>query len=150
MRQPSLCLIVLFLLFPSSFLAAQDKVNADLARVSDDGKILWFEIQHLGLEGQGWRETKSPFDRLPAKADGVARKPVWNLSRHSAGMSVRFATNAESMRATWTLTSSNLAMPHMPATGVSGLDLYVNSGGTWRWVANGRPSKQTNEVVIAQ
>jgi lysophospholipase L1-like esterase len=148
MPKPSFCLIVLFFVFSSSFLPANDKVSADLARVSDDGTIHWFEIQHLGLEGQGWRETKSPFDRLPAKADGVVRKPVWNLSRHSAGMSVRFVTNAKAIRAKWTLTSSNLAMPHMPATGVSGLDLYVNSGGTWRWVANGRPSKQTNEVTL--
>jgi hypothetical protein len=132
-----------------TFLVANDKVSADLARSSEDGKTLWFDIQHFGLEGQGWRETKSPFDRLPAKADGVVRKPVWNLSRHSAGLSVRFVTDARFIRAKWTLTSSNLAMPHMPATGVSGLDLYVNTPAKiWRWVANGRPSKQTNEVVL--
>ena len=62
MPKPSFCLIVLFFVFSSSFLPANDKVSADLARVSDDGTIHWFEIQHLGLEGQGWRETKSPFD----------------------------------------------------------------------------------------
>ena len=148
MRQPSIFLILVGLLSCSTFLPANDKVSADLARSSDDGKTLWFEIQHLGLEGQGWRETKSPFDRLPAKADGVVRKPVWNLSRHSAGISVRFVTDAKTIEAKWTLTS-RLAMPHMPATGVSGLDLYVNApDGIWRWVANGRPTKQTNEVRL--
>ncbi|HJN12721.1 MAG TPA: SGNH/GDSL hydrolase family protein [Pirellulaceae bacterium] len=149
MRQSSLFLILVGLLSCGTFLSANDKVSADLARSSDDGKTLWFEIQHLGLEGQGWQETKSPFDRLPAKAEGVVRKPVWNLSRHSAGISVRFATDAKTIEAKWTLTSSNLAMPHMPATGVSGLDLYVKTpGGSWRWVANGRPTRQSNELQL--
>jgi lysophospholipase L1-like esterase len=137
------------LLSSGTLLAADDKLNADLARPSDDGKTQWYDIRHLGLEGQGWQETKSPFDRLPAKAEGVVRNAVWNLSRHSAGISARFVTDAKSIEAKWTLTSANLAMPHMPATGVSGLDLYVNTpAGTWRWVANGRPTKKTNAVRL--
>jgi len=39
-------------------------------------------------------------------------------------------------------------MPHMPATGVSGLDLYVKDDGKWKWLANGRPTKQTNQTVL--
>jgi hypothetical protein len=70
----------------------------------------------------------------------MVRAPVWNLSRHSAGMAVRFVTDATTIQARWTLTSENLAMPHMPATGVSGLDLYVRQDGRWRWTGGGRPS----------
>ena len=33
-----------------------------------------------------------------------------------------------------------LAMPHMPATGVSGVDLYARVGERWRWLGNGRPT----------
>jgi lysophospholipase L1-like esterase len=33
----------------------------------------------------------------------------------------------------------------MPATGVSGLDLYVKENGQWRWLANGRPTKRSEE-----
>ncbi len=128
---------------------AENDIHAESARPSEDGKTLWYDIRLLGLEGQGWQATEAPFDRLPAKANGVVRKPVWSLSRHSAGICVRFATDATSIQAKWTLTSPNLAMPHMPATGVSGLDLYVNTpGGTWRWVANGRPSSQTNTAGL--
>jgi hypothetical protein len=54
------------------------------------------------------------------------------------------------MKARWELTSPNLAMPHMPATGVSGLDLYAKDNqGVWRWVANGRPTAQTNTTALA-
>lgn len=41
-------------------------------------------------------------------------------------------------------------MPHMPATGVSGLDLYARDDkGAWKWVANGRPSAVTNKAALA-
>jgi lysophospholipase L1-like esterase len=43
---------------------------------------------------------------------------------------------------------SNLAMPHMPATGVSGVDLYVNTEGGWRWLATGRPTETTNTAEL--
>src|SRR4030095_15188454 len=87
--------------------------------------IQWTDIRELGIEGQGWRETKSPYDRLPARAEDKVRAPVWRLSRNSAGIHVRFVTDAASIHARWALTSTNLAMTHMAATGVSGLDLYV-------------------------
>jgi hypothetical protein len=40
-------------------------------------------------------------------------------------------------------------MPHMPATGVSGLDLYArNDKGEWRWVQVTRPNSAKVEAVI--
>src|SRR5262245_26659623 len=47
------------------------------------GGIHWSDIRDLGVEGRGWNDTKSFYDRLPAKAEGVVRKPVWDLSRNS-------------------------------------------------------------------
>ena len=42
-------------------------------------------------------------------------------------------------------------MDHMPATGVSGLDLYVREDGKWNWLAVGRPTQfPTNEVTLVQ
>jgi lysophospholipase L1-like esterase len=43
-------------------------------------------------------------------------------------------------------------MPHMPATGVSGLDLYVKADdGRWRWVGVGQPqeSKLNTSTLVA-
>lgn len=108
----------------------------------------WTDVRALTVEGQGWKEVKEPFDRLPAKAEGVVRKAVWDLSRHSAGIAVRFVTSSKTIHARWAVRNARLAMPHMPATGVSGLDLYVRTARGWRWVANGRPEKQENEQVL--
>ena len=97
------------------------------------------------MEGRGWTDTKRYYDRLPAKAKGVVRGPVWGLSRHSSGMCVHFRTDATTIRARYTLLSSGLAMPHMPATGVSGLDLYAqNDEGQWRWLGVVRPTTAPN------
>ncbi len=106
----------------------------------EDG-LNWYDVRDWGVEGRGWSQTDRYFDRLPAKAKGVVRDAVWNLSRHSAGMAVRFETDATEISARYTLLSPSLAMPHMPATGVSGLDLYAqNSQGQWRWLEVTRPA----------
>jgi lysophospholipase L1-like esterase len=114
----------------------------------EEGDLVWYDIRSLGIEGQGWSEVKAPYDRLPAKAEGKVRDAVWGLSRDSAGMCVRFATDSPAVHCRWTLTKANLAMPHMAATGVSGVDLYVHTDHGWRWVACGRPTAQTNNAAL--
>ncbi len=115
------------------------------------GKPLrWYDAKNLDLEGQGWTEVKSFFDRLPAKAEGVVREPVWNLSQSSAGHCVHFVADTPSIDVHWKLRKPSLAMPHMAATGVSGVDLYGRAAdGTWRWIGCGRPSDIDNRARIA-
>src|SRR5262249_9424719 len=125
--------------------AAAQALDPSRAKADPATGVHWYDVRDLDVEGQGWRDTKDPFDRLPAKAEGVVRSAVWNLSRHSAGLCVRFVTDATTIHGRCTLTSARLAMPHMPATGVSGLDLYVRAeDDRWRWLANGRPTATTN------
>ncbi|MGE3312126.1 MAG: SGNH/GDSL hydrolase N-terminal domain-containing protein, partial [Limisphaerales bacterium] len=60
-------------------------VSLHAQQADPQGKpVEWMDVRRLGVEGQGWRETAAPIDRLPARAEGVVRPPVWNLSRHSA------------------------------------------------------------------
>lgn len=113
-------------------------------------ELEWTEVRQLGLEGQGWTDVRHPYDRLPAKAENMVRPPVWRLSQDSAGMSVRFSTAAPTISARWTLRREQLALPHMPATGVSGLDLYVRHNNQWRWLANGRPEHKSNKQVLVR
>lgn len=86
------------------------------------------------IEGQGWHsDLVHPYDRLPAKAEKTVREAVWSLSQQSAGLLVRFRSNARDIKVRY-IVENQLAMPHMPATGVSGLDLYaVNRDGGWEW-----------------
>jgi len=123
---------------------------ADLEPTETDEKgIRWFDAREFGVEGQGWTDTKAPYDRLPSKAEGVVRPPVWNLSRNSSGLCVRFKTDAPELYARWELVSDRLAMPHMPATGVSGLDVYVKTDeGKWHWAATGQPKAQKNNAKL--
>jgi lysophospholipase L1-like esterase len=111
--------------------------------------LRWHSAGDLPLEGRGWTQTRHPFDRLPAKAEGVVRPPVWDLARHSAGFSVSFVTDATTIAGRWSLRSNRLEMPHMPATGVSGIDLYVKSDGRWNYLGTGRPARvENNESVL--
>lgn len=127
---------------------AADLIDPSQAKPDAEGKFLFYDVRLLGVEGQGWKDVKAPFDRLPARAEGKVRDAVWNLSRHSAGLCVRFITDAPTLQARWTLTSANLAMPHMPATGVSGLDLYVRTDKGWHWLGVGQPRQQTNTAAL--
>ncbi len=106
-------------------------------------KTIWWNPSSSSfpvIEGQAWPgEVKSFYDRLPAKAEKTVRPEVWNLSRNSSGLIIRFRTNADKISVRYTV-GGNMNMPHMPSTGVSGLDLYAkNSDGTWLW-SNGRYS----------
>jgi hypothetical protein len=108
-------------------------------------EILWHDVRSLGIEGQGWSDTAAPFDRFPARAEGKVPASVWSLSRHSAGMAVRFVTDAKRLEIKWKLTSDKLGMVHMPATGVSGVDLYVRTHSErWQWLNVGRPTAKEN------
>ena len=129
--------------------SAIEKLDPNFAAKDTSGEWLWYDAQKLTVEGKGWTDTERFYDRLPGRAKGAVTDHVWSLSRHSAGICVRFATDAEKIGARWKVLNSSLAMPHMPATGVSGLDLYVNDNGVWRWIGNGRPSEQTTQATLA-
>jgi hypothetical protein len=119
-------------------------------RAAKDG-LAWYDVTTWGVEGRILpdQERKVWFDRLPAAADGAVTPSVWSLSRDSAGMMVRFKTDASAIHVHYKLRKANLAMPHMPATGVSGVDLYArDESGRWRWVQVTRPTTQEVKAEI--
>ena len=125
----------------------------DRYAVRADEKVAWHDVREWDLEGRAFpdAERKKYFDRLPAEADGKVTAAVWGLSRDSAGQMFRFRTDATTIYAHYKVTKENLAMPHMPATGVSGLDLYArDQDGRWRWVQVVRPTAQEMKVRIAE
>src|SRR5690348_15268552 len=80
MRQLLVCVLVL--LFCNS-LFAQEKVL-----------LTWYDVTALGVDGKGWTDTKTPFDRLPSRAEKLVPEAVWARSMNSAGLRVSFATDS--------------------------------------------------------
>lgn len=105
-------------------------------------QLCWFEVESSVLNGKGWHNQIGTFNRLPDYFESRVPHDVWTLSRHSTGMYVRFRTNSTRIHARWSLALSELSLPHMPATSVSGLDLYAQDDeGHWRWAGIGRPEE---------
>lgn len=116
-------------------------------RASAD-EIRWRDAASFEIEGKGWAKTAGPFDRLPDSARSKVSKTAWDLSKDSSGVCIRFVTDAPAVSVRWSLTRGSLAMPHMAATGVSGVDLYARSDkGAWRFIGNGRPHKQDGNLA---
>jgi lysophospholipase L1-like esterase len=133
-----------------SCLLSTDKLAPESAQPSPDGKVLWYDCKQIRMDGKGWTDTPAFYDRLPSRAKNTAPELDWRFSHCSAGFCVYFSTDAPSLQVRWTLLEGNLAMPHMPATGVSGVDLYARTkGGPWQFVNNGRPSDVTNTAEFA-
>ena len=111
----------------------------------------WHDVTQWGVEGRAWPEMERLrwFDRFPAAAQKTVTSAVWNLSRDSTGMMVRFKTDATAIHVHYKVVKTALGMPHMPATGVSGVDLYArDDAGKWRWVQVTRPATQEIKAEI--
>ncbi len=160
MRHPLLLPILLATQLLAATLCAQtpakapDTAKLDPAMAASQAaaeNLDWHDVQQWGLEGRAWPEEPRLryFDRFPAAAEQMVPKPVWNLSRDSAGMMVRFKTDATALHVQYKLSKATLGMPHMPATGVSGVDLYArDASGKWRWVMVTKPSAQEAKVKV--
>lgn len=117
------------------------------SRVQDSLKISWWNPEEHAfptIEGQAWPdETGGFYDRLPARAEKMVRDAVWDLSRETAGLLIRFRSNASEIQVRYAV-EDPVDMNHMPATGVSGVDLYaISKDGEWEWTAGKYSFKDT-------
>ena len=113
-----------------------------VAQVPAPPSLDWHDAKKFTVEGLGYKDLKSPYDRLPLRAESAVRKAVWDLSRDSSGVVVRFIANTKAIHARWTITGKNLASANITAVASSGLDLYAKTDvGKWHWLGIGRPTK---------
>ena len=150
---PRSLLLISSLLVASSVFAQAPAAPAAKAKQPAEPALTWHDVTTWGVEGRafGDMERKRWFDRLPAVADGKVTTAVWGLSRDSAGMMVRFKTDATEIWADYTLAKERLAGANMTAIGASGIDLYArDDAGKWRWVGVTRPDKKIiRQQIIA-
>jgi lysophospholipase L1-like esterase len=106
---------------------------------AQENTIKWWDPVKEGyrLEGQGWAEgLEHPYDRFPAFAKNDLREVVWFKSQQSTGLLVKFRTDASSIHVRYKV-KDVLAFEHMPATGVSGVDLYaLDVLNQWHWTGS--------------
>ena len=102
-------------------------VFAVMAVSALNAETKWYNPMEAGypvVQNQGWtEELSSTYQRLPDRAKEQVREPLWNLSLNSSGLAIYFTTDAPSITVKYAVTGP-LSMPHMPSTGVTGVDLY--------------------------
>lgn len=114
-------------------------------------QVTYFGKDFFMLEGTEIADSlkENSYDRLPLSYKDMVRKPVWNLSKNSAGMSIRFFSNSTSISVKWKLMNNN-TMNHMADTGVKGVDLYFNNKGNWQYLNTARPNGIENEYLLIE
>ena len=120
-------------------------------------ELKYYDVRELGLPVVGKpfedcvrvNDTISDgyFTRLPADLQNVARKSLWDLAQNSAGMAIRFRSNAKCIGAAWK-PLNNFGMSHMTPTGVRGLDLYTLEDGEWLFVGAGQPNGKNSKNIF--
>ena len=100
-----------------------------------DSTVIYYGREHFLIEGTVISDSlkESSYDRLPISYKEKVREPVWDLSKASAGITVRFHSNSTSINLKWTVLN-DLDMPHMASTGIKGIDLYTKYNNKWRYV----------------
>ncbi len=96
------------------------------------------------IQGQGWpEELQGQYTRFPQRAKGKIRPEVWHLSQNSSGLAIHFYSNAPKIIIRYQV-ETPYAAPHIPATGLSGIDLYAHDiNGQEVWCAGKYSFKDT-------
>jgi len=136
----NVCLLIFCCLYTIS-IAQENPVKKDNSK--------YYGKENFLIEGTGVPESakESPYDRLPISSKGKVRQAVWDLSKNSAGVAVRFLSNSPSIKVKWGI-MNDTKLNHMASTGVKGVDLYCKVEGKWVYVNTGRPTAIENEASL--
>jgi len=112
--------------------------NMTLKEADSDG-IVWFDPREgpFDLTGFEWIKLDSVYRRLPLNPDWEIRDAVDQLANHTAGGQIRFKSDCSRILIKVELREKS-GMYHMPATGQSGFDLYVEEDGKQRYLKTTR------------
>ena len=111
--------------------------------------LKYFGPANFTIINRAFDDTPDPYSRLPKAlqpADSLKdaadslMKDVWDLGLNSAGIAVRFSSNAHAIGFKWLL-KNNFHMVHMAGTGIRGIDLYTYDASTrnWRFIGTSQP-----------
>jgi hypothetical protein len=140
-----LCLSLLFLI------GCQEENCNNILYSCDFNNIKYYGEESFLLEGTFIHDSlkENRYDRLPASYKEIVREPVWDLSKHSSGLSIRFLSNSSVITAKWEVLN-NFSMDHMPDTGIKGVDLYFKDNDEWQYINTGVPLGFNNEYKLVE
>jgi len=137
--------LILFFFFFLSFVgnsqvstAIKLDPNMALKKADADG-IVWYNPKEapFRLVGFEWIKQENVYRRLPVHPEWELSQGVEGLANHTAGGQVRFKTNSKRILINVELREKS-GMYHMPATGQSGFDLYMELDGENRYIKTTR------------
>jgi hypothetical protein len=126
------------------------KLDKNMAlKEADDNGIIWFDAkeQPFSLVGFEWVNQDNIYRRLPVHPDWEIRDAVDQLANHTAGGQVRFSTDSKRILVKVELREKS-GMYHMPATGQSGFDLYLQDKGVQRYLKTTRFSNDSTRYQV--
>ncbi len=117
----------------------------------ESSEIIFHGKDFFRLEGTIIADSlkENRYDRLPASYKDIIREEVWELSKSSTGLSIRFITNSSIINVKWEILN-DLKMDHMPETGIKGVDLYFRNKDKWQYLNTGRPNGKLNEYTLVE
>ena len=132
-------------------IGCQQNSSNNIIYSSNFDDIEYFGEDSFLLEGTDIPASlkENMYDRLPVSYKEIVRKPVWDLSKNSAGLSIRFLSNSSVISVKWELLN-NFSMDHMPDTGIKGVDLYFKNKDDWQYINTGRPVGFKNEYKLIE
>ena len=133
------------------FVGCQEKACNNMLYSCNFDKIKYYGDESFLLEGTFIHDSlkENRYDRLPASYKEIVREPVWDLSKHSSGLSIRFLSNSSVITAKWEVLN-NFSMNHMPDTGIKGVDLYFKKNNEWQYINTGVPVGFNNEYKLVE
>lgn len=121
-----------------------------VANAAKTDRLVWHAADTLPLYGTLVHDAKKAYSRLPDSLESRVRPQLWDLGKNSAGLFIRFRSDASEMGFKWK-SLNKFNMNHMTPTGIRGMDLYaLDTDGSWKTVTSVRPSQnQHNTTTMA-
>lgn len=117
----------------------------------EQSNFAYTKVEGKQLSGRlATMQNVNNFGRLPASLKSQVREAVWNLGEYSAGLYIDFKTSSDTIVVKYKV-KSVLNMPHMPTTGVSGVDLYFHNDTkrSWEWAFGKYQFKDTIQYTFS-
>lgn len=114
--------------------------------------MVYHDARNFPLYGTAVKNDSVTYTRLPDSLKTKVRKELYDLGTNTAGLYIRFATDAKKMKVKWKSTF-NVEMNHMAPSGIRGFDVYtLTDDNKWEFMGPARPvvnKKHSKATVFA-